>query len=352
MTYHGLNRFQDGGDCGDEYNYSPPIRDIVTSSHLKHVRITQGPVQQTLELELELDVPLCLAQNRKSRSKKRVSLPIRTSITIYNGVPRVDIHTELDNRARDHRLRVHFPAPFQSDTGWHDGHFEVVERKVGIPAFDDSWVEQPRPEVPQRAFTSVTDGKIGLTIANRGLPEVEVLKNSSGNAEIALTLLRSVGWLSRDDFTTRAGHAGPFLETPAAQMTGTWSFDYSIIPHPGDWKNAFVQAHAFEVPMRAASTSIHSGDLPASSSFLEVSPTAFEISAVKQSEDGRGWIVRGYNLSADMLDVTLKPWKIFRKVQQVNLAEEKTRDLKPDRDGRITIQVRGHEIICVLFRYG
>ena len=56
---------------------------------------------------------------------------------------------------------------------------------------------------------------------------MEVLKNST--AEIAVTLLRSVGWLSRDDFATRKNHAGPFLETPKAQTIGEWEFDYSII---------------------------------------------------------------------------------------------------------------------------
>ncbi|MCX6036433.1 MAG: hypothetical protein NTW99_00790, partial [Chloroflexi bacterium] len=189
-TYRGLNRFLDGGDCGDEYNYCPPAADRVTAPRLKRVSLARGPLQQTLELELELITPLTLAPNRKSRSKEQASLPITTTITLTNGVPRVDIHTTVDNRARDHRLRVHFPAPFAAETGAQDGHFEVVERKVGVPAFDETWVEQPRPEVPQRAFTSVTDGKSGLKVANHGLPEVEVLKNSAGNAEIAVTLLR------------------------------------------------------------------------------------------------------------------------------------------------------------------
>jgi len=106
----------------------------------------------------------------------------------------------------------------------------VVERRAGVPAYDETWVEQPRPEVPQRVFTSISNGISGLTIANRGLTEVEVLHNSQGNAEIAVTLLRCVGWLSRDDFSTRNGHAGPYLETPAAQMPGTWSFDYPSSP--------------------------------------------------------------------------------------------------------------------------
>jgi len=261
----------------------------------------------------------------------------------------VDIHTVVDNRVRDHRLRVHFPAPFTAESGVHDGHFEVVERKIGVPAYDESWVEQPRPEVPQRAFTSVSNGKAGLIIANRGLPEVEVLKNTTGNAEIAVTLLRCVGWMSRDDFSTRKGHAGPYLETPGAQMPGIWAFDYSIIPHEGDWQNAYKHAYAFETPMRLARTGLHPGILPASGSFLEVEPAAFIISAIYQSENQEGWLARGYNHSGETILVTLRPWKKFKQVDQVNLAQKRQAALKPNKDGSITFQVKGHEIITLLF---
>jgi alpha-mannosidase len=350
ITYRGMNRFLDGGDCGDEYNYAPPPADRVTTVRLKRVSIARGPLQQSLELELVLTTPLTLAPDRKSRSQEQTVIPITTTITLTNAVPRVDIHTMVDNRARDHRLRVHFPAPFAAGTGAHDGHFEVVERKVGVPAFDETWVEQPRPEVPQRAFTSVTDGSSGLTVANRGLTEVEVLKNAAGNAEIAVTLLRCVGWLSRDDFSTRKGHAGPFLESPGAQMPGAWTFDYSIIPHAGNWQQAFAQAYAFETPMRLVCTGLHSGTLPVSDSFVQVEPATFVVSAVKQSEAGNGWLVRGYNITGEALRVTLEPWKPFKKVEQVNLAEEKQSSLKPDKNGRVTIPVGGHEIVSVLFR--
>jgi alpha-mannosidase len=231
-----------------------------------------------------------------------------------------------------------------------DGHFEVVNRKIDLPSFDETWVEQPRPEVPQRAFTDVSDGRFSLMLANRGLPEVEVLKNTQGNAEIALTLLRCVGWLSRDDFSTRKGHAGPFLETPAAQMPGKWSFDYSIIPHSGDWQSAFWQAYTFETPLRAVITDLHVGDLPPAGSFVETTPETFVVSAVKSSEDGRGWLVRGYNITGKTINVTLKPWKPFTKVELVNLAEEKQAALQPDETGCVTIPVRGHAIVSVLFQ--
>ncbi len=349
-NYTGLNHFTDGGDCGDEYDYSPPDEDRFTSPRLKRVTLTGGPVQQSLELELELKTPLTLASNRKSRSKEQVIFPITTIITLTNGVPRMDIRTSLINNARDHRLRLHFPAPFASTSGSHDGHFEVVERKLGLPAFDDTWVEQPRPEVPQRAFTDISDGKSGLMLANRGLPEVEILKNPQGNSEIALTLLRCVGWLSREDFSTRKGHAGPFLETPAAQMPGRWVFDYSIIPHPGNWPQAFWQAYAFDAPLRAVSTGVHPGNLPPTGSFVETSPEAFVVSAVKQAEDMRGWLVRGYNISGEPINVTLKPWKPFKKVELVNLAEESLSPLIPDQSGQVKVPLHGHEIVSILFQ--
>jgi alpha-mannosidase len=348
QRYVGLNHFQDGGDCGDEYNYAPPAADRFTSPRLGRVTVEHGPVKQTLEVELGLKTPLALAPGRKSRSQEQAMLPITTTIVLINGIPRVDIRIMLINTARDHRLRVHFPAPFSTVSGCQDGHFEVVERRLEPQAFDDTWVEQPRPEVPQRAFADISDGKSGLMIANRGLPEVEVLKNAHGNAEIALTLLRCVGWLSRDDFSTRKGHAGPFMEAPGAQMPGQWVFEYSIIPHTGNWTNSFRQAYAFDAPLRAVSTGMHTGNLSPAVSFVETTPETFVVSAVKPAEDGRAWLVRGYNITGESISVTLKPWIPFKKMALVNLAEQNQVPLQPNQTGSVTFPVSAHQIVSVL----
>jgi alpha-mannosidase len=95
---------------------------------------------------------------------------------------------------------------------------------------------------------------------------------------------------------------------------------------------------------------LHGGTLPASGSFVKVEPATFVVTAIKQSEEGNGWLVRGYNITGEAIHVTLKPCKRFKKVEQVNLAEEKLATLKPDKDGRVFIPVRGHEIVSVLFR--
>jgi alpha-mannosidase len=257
----------------------------------------------------------------------------------------VEIHTEVDNTIKDHRLRVHFPAPFKTDHALHDGHFEIVKRPIGVPAWDDSWAEQPRPEVPQRAFTAIQEASLGLMVANRGLPEVEALNRQDGKSEIALTLLRCVGWLSRDDLSTRRGPAGPNHETPGAQLPGRHEFDYAIIPYANneeEFLNACHQAYAFQTPLRAVGQTLHAGTLPPSASLTTVSSPEFVVSAVKLAEAGNQddqarWIVRGYNLTNEPIQVRLQPWRPPLRVDLTNLAEIPQETLTLAEDGSVTI---------------
>lgn len=279
-------------------------------------------------------------------------MPIQSRISLLPGVPRVDIRTTVKNAAKDHRLRVHFPAPFRVAKAHYDGHFEVIQRPVGVPERGEDWVEAPRPEVPQRAFTDISNGDVGLMLANRGLPEVEVLNCSEmETSEIALTLLRCVGWLSRGDLPVRQGHAGPALETPNAQMPGTWTFEYAILPNSGDWRKACHTAYAYQSPLRAIETGLHGGKLPKQGAFLSHSPEDFVISAIKPAKKGEGWIVRGVNMTDKSLQVHIQPLAEFSSAYRINLAEEVESTLDPQPDGGVQIKVRGHQLASVLFEH-
>jgi alpha-mannosidase len=187
-------------------------------------------------------------------------------------------------------------------------------------------------------------------VANRGLPEVEVI-SQDGGTEIALTLLRCIGWLSRDDFPERKGHAGPGMATPGAQMPGTWAFDYAMIPFNAEQKVAACQqAYAFGAPMRAVATDVHPGNLPYQGAFLDVEPQSFVMSAVKATEDGRGWLARGYNLSDQTVQVRMSTIQPFDSAERVNLAEAPVEDGTLAGQQTITTEVKGREIATVAFR--
>jgi alpha-mannosidase len=348
--FSGLNRFIDGGDAGDEYNYSPPASDTLVSNSetaVESVRVINTPERQTVEISLTLPVPVSLSDDRQARSTETLLLKITTRASLYPQVPRMDFRTVVENPARDHRLRVHFPLPFQAMHADYDGHFEVIRRPVRIPEGGVDWVEQPRPEVPQRTFVDVTDGENGLMLANRGLPEVAVLPTEDGTSKIALTLLRCVGWLSRDDFSTRQGHAGPMIATPGAQELGVHTFEYSLIPHRGDWREAFRQAYGYSAPLRAVSADSHPGRMEAQGSFFLVEPQEFVLSAVKVAEDGSGWITRGYNLTSESLNVRLTPSVTSDRAVRLNLAERELEELPLDPDGGISFDVEGHQIVTI-----
>jgi alpha-mannosidase len=354
-VFGGLNRFVDGGDAGDEYTYSPPPRDKLVSHEraiVETIDIGHTADCQTAEINLRLRVPAELSEDRHSRSTSDAWLVVVSRIKVHPGVARVDVEVEVENSASDHRLRVHFPFPFSVTHADHDGHWEVVRRPAGDPTFQhENWVEQPCAQVPQRAFTSVCGDGVGLMVANRGLPEVAVLPREDGQGgDIALTLLRCVGWLSRDDLSTRRGHAGPMIATPGAQMPGTHTFKYAVIPHAGDWREAFLQAYADNAPMRAVSTRLHEGMLEPSGSFLQVQPAGLVLSAIKEAEDGVGWIARCYNITDEPVVGRLTPWRRFGSVSLVNLAERELSALSVQADGAVVVPVAPHQVITGRWR--
>ncbi|MFQ5813092.1 MAG: alpha-mannosidase [Anaerolineae bacterium] len=350
-VFPGLNRFVDGGDRGDEYTYCQLENDLVVSKAAATPTIgviEAGPTRQTLEIRMTYRLPVTLAEDRSTRSEQMVEVPIKTRVSLYPGVRRIDFTTTVENHARDHRLRVHFPTPIQTDCSNAEGHFDVVRRPLDLPENTAGWIEQPVPTHPQRTFVDVNDGEVGLMVINKGLPEYEVVKGRTGGVTVALTLLRGVGWLSRDDLHSRRGHAGPAVETPGAQCLGKQTFEYAIVPHAGSWEACFEQAHAFNAPLRAVPTAVHSGQLPPQLSFVQIEPASLVISAIKQAESGEGLIVRFYNISAEEAKGRLKVHRPFAKATLVNLNEGEIAELKSD-EREVELSVRGKQIATVKF---
>lgn len=348
--YHNANHFVDGGDRGDLYNYCPPENDRVIDhpSAPAQIEIEHTTARQSMRLAMNYRLPEQLAGDRAERVSFCVDEKIVTTISIYPGVRRIDFSSEVDNRARDHRLQVEFPAFIDTAYANADQAFDVVRRTLELPTNTNDWIEQPRPEAPMQNFVSLDDGKIGLTLATRGLPEYSARRSANGTT-LALTLLRCIGWLSRDDLSTRAGHAGPAIETPGAQESGAHIFEYALIPHAGDWRNAIHEAFAFAAPMRVVIGESHPGALPPKMSFVAASPREFVISAIKKPEDGDGLIVRGYNIANETIEASVVMWKNFSCAARVNLNEEEIAPIDLQNGREVRIQVRAKEIVTIRF---
>jgi alpha-mannosidase len=239
--YRNLNRFVDEADAGDEYNFSPiaddrqppqPIRNFASTVLADH------PARGRLQAAFDFAVYSGLSADRRQRGEVEATIPIRLALSLDADSPRLDIEVALDNRASDHRLRVHHPLPFSVHESAADTPFHVTRRPVVGPRRDPGAPEVELPTYPMHSFVDVSDGRVGLALIADGLHEYEVIPGAT--QELAVTLLRAVGWLSRDDLTTRTGHAGPEVETPGAQVPGQHRVRYSLYFHRGDWERAGV----------------------------------------------------------------------------------------------------------------
>lgn len=134
----------------------------------------------TLEVSSRYRLPLRLTRDRRGRSARTIPVPVVSRIRLRPGVPRADIETTVDNRAEDHRLRALFPTPFRTDHALAEGQLDVVARPIALPADTRDYVEQPVPTAPQCGFVAVREGGRGLLLANRGLPEYEVMPGGDG----------------------------------------------------------------------------------------------------------------------------------------------------------------------------
>jgi len=323
--YNNLHFFEDGADSGDEYNYSPPLKDKLINTKNKKAEINlleNGPVRATIKVVLKIKIPLSLEKNRKLRSKEEITHTITSFITLNKGSRRVEIETELDNLSKDHRLRVAFPLGGKPKYSYAGSQFSVVKREVKPPDFPNFTKEANFGLAHQRYFVDINDGEKGLAISAIGLPQFQVTPEGI----LYLTLLRSVGYLVRDDLLSikrvRGVHGLINIPTPEAQCLRHFTFKYALLPHSKGWKEISKEAFSFRLPPILTLENSKNASLPASMSFISLEGKNIFISAVKKAEAGNFWVVRFYNLSPKKTSAKLKIYSPIVKIKILNLNEE------------------------------
>jgi mannosylglycerate hydrolase len=203
----GLTRLVRGKDVGDSYNYAPPADDVLVDTPAEEWldRIEDGPLRT-----------INLLHRTYVWDDKRVET--QTRFEQRAGEPFVRVRIELDNQCDDQRVRVHVPLSVPATGSRAEGQFAVVERGLEI---EGGYGEVAVPTFPASAF--VAAGGIALLLDH--VTEYEVIDD-----ELALTLLRSIGLISRHDNPWREDPAGPSLPIPAAQMRGPHSFSFAYYP--------------------------------------------------------------------------------------------------------------------------
>ena len=314
QVFHHLGYFEDGGDCGDGYNYSNPACDRLYTTLGAAPRISQlspGPVEQCYRIDYDLALPEGLDDQRRARREALIVCPLRVTLRLGQASRRLEIEIDFDNRVRDHRLRVVFPSDVPADFSHSEAQFDVVTHPVHIVAVPPAaWVEDAPLTQPQQSWVDVSHGRRGLTVINQGLPEYEVL--DTPRREVAITLLRAVAFVGAGiEMQTTVIGAGPHIATPGGQIQRQLSYHLALHPHAGSWdedevwrqaqeNNIAPRGFTYEVagPFQGLDAPTQTGGaLPPVQSFLHVEGKNCILTTLKQAEQSEDWILRLHNPS-------------------------------------------------------
>lgn len=350
QVYRDLGVYENTGDIGNEYMYKQPDGEIPLTTKGLTAEITvleDTPYRASVEIVHNWSIPamadskldeeqheLVYYPNRKAqRSSEMVPMRIRTVVSLNRSGKGVEIEATLDNQAKDHRVRALFPTDLEASSHYVDSMFEVAIRDNNPAA---EW-ENPSYTAHQQAFVDVTAAAAGLTVANQGLNEYEVLRD--GRNTIAVTLLRSVGEL---------GDWG-YFPTPEAQCIGVHTVRMEVIPHQGNGiaSGAYAEAYQFQIPWTAAQTGVHNGQVASTSQPLAWTRDELAFSSLKVNPNTGDLMLRWFNMAGTDAELALTSSLPSQGVYKSNILEEEGAVQSFDNHGSFTLPVKPYEILTL-----
>ncbi|MEO5918296.1 MAG: alpha-mannosidase [Candidatus Limnocylindrales bacterium] len=335
----GAGRLVEGGEFGDSYNYGPPAADLVVETPLNvSVESTaSGPLLGELVVRRRYAWPVAVLPDGSARSPEVVETEVTSRLELRAGEPFVRVTIEFDNRSRDHRVRWHVPLPSPATHTAAEGQFAVIERGL---ALEGGHGEVPLPTFPASGFVHAA----GVTILLDQVTEYELVEGP----ELALTVLRSFGLISRNLNPFREDPAGPEILVPEGQRIGPVRCTFAIYPHLGGWSEAGVleATERYQHPfITAAGSAPETTGGPDQASGLSIEGTGVVLSALRR---------RGESLELRLVAQSDEPTEAsirgdFREARAVDLLG---RDLGPlpSNHGLIRLPMGAWEIATVRLR--
>jgi len=269
---------------------------------------------------------------------KYKTLDISKEVIIYSDIPRLEFITRIDNKYPNIRLRVKFDTFIDRKVCFRETQFGVITEPTEFFTTEEGVKPSGVPNF--LSWFDVSDGTRGITFMNRGLPAVEKVGTAA-----YITLFRGVYGLSAD------GIAGPLVPTPDALELKSYTFEYAVQPHDGDWRQAemYKQAQDFHhLPIAIQANA--RGDLPSEYSFLKLSPHNLILSALKKAEDSDGVILRFFETTGEVTQAEVELFKAIKRLTLVDLLEREEGEL-PFEGTRFRLEVKPFEIVTLKLEF-
>jgi len=257
-----------------------------------------------------------------------------TTIRIYPGIQRIDIHTEIVNMEPSVRYRVLFPTTIHEGTNTQEIAFGAIERPL-------------HQEFPAQNWADYSSGGRGLAVLNRGLPGNNVTSDTMMVSLLRSTRLEVYGADDSGFDPAKASESDMALE-----LGKRIAHDYALVPHVGSWQDAqiFRAGLEFNNPLVARNIDAHAGAMPKRWGLLEISTPDVVVSALKPSRDGevalRVYEAAGHSVQHAEVHFSLT----LASAQEANLIEDPGRELQ-SKGNTISFDLHPYEIKTFRLRF-
>ena len=213
------------------------------------------------------------------------------TLELRDGEPFLRLMLDCDNRGRDRRLRLRFPLGRPRGPAAAGSAF-VVERRAQ-ERDPGGGAEHSVSTAPAQRYVAAAGSRGAIALLAPGHFEYEWTERG----DLCITLLRSVGQLSRGDLSARPGHAAWPTATPGAQCIGSSRMEIAVAPLPQAaqpdvlhqlWERAFLLPAARLLRGAAVSPPVNVG--------ITLQGDGLVVSAIKPSERGDAMVLRAVNL--------------------------------------------------------
>lgn len=238
---------------------------------------------------------------------------ITQDISLAANSRRIDFATHVDWQETEKILKAAFPVAISS----RFASYEIQHGAIQRPTHWNTSYDMAKFEACGHKWADLSEGDYGVSLLNDCKYGYDIYENC-----MRLTLLKAPNC--------------PDLTADKGEHT----FTYSLYPHAHSWQEGGTVAEAFSLnlPLRAEFVKDETADsnsdaLPESFSFVSINAPNVVIDAIKQAEDGDGWILRVYEAESKRGEVQVT-WNLpFSKVTTCNMMEEEEREIEFDQKG-------------------
>lgn len=356
VEYKEIHYFEEKGDDGDEYNFSPPVKDeVITTKDLEPIIeiMENNNYEIKYRITYLMDTPLeCIDH---IRSEERVEWKIQTEVSLKADSKKIDFKTNIDNKGKDHILKAIFEDVEECNESLSEDHFGTIVRNNKIlkqVGLKNGATEEELPIYPMQRWVKLNTDKNTFAVLSKGPCEYMIYDNKS----IALTLFRSVGKFGKKDLLIRPGRSSGYrLDAPSSQILKKLSFEYSLYIEEGNNLNGITrQANMLKTKVQSRQLNIFKREKheerPWEKSVLEIGK-GIEVMSFKRAENGEGYALRLLNEGKNTLEnLEIKICDLGNKAYLATVREEIKEDLELKNNIISIPKIKGESFITVLIK--